>query len=50
MTKKIKQNTSKENSIATMIMIININFLFIPETNITIARSRKKGNKNKYIS
>ena len=38
-----------ENSIATIIIIININFLFISETNITTTRSRKKDSKNKYI-
>ena len=30
--------------------MININFLFISKINIITARSRKKDNKNKYIS
>jgi len=39
-----------ENSIATITIIIKINFLFILKINITTTESRRKDSKNKYIS
>jgi len=35
---------------ATIMIIIKINFLFILKINITTTISRRKGSKNKYIS
>ena len=39
-----------ENSIATIIIIIKINFLFILKINKVTKLSKKRDNKNKYIS